>query len=766
MGAELGTDTRAVVDEEQRGTGGGGGGRGVLERSPRAVLVVAAVVFVLTLGFGVGVIPSLSGGGFDAVGSESDTVTRTLEREFGVGDTDVALLATAKSGDVDDAPAAAAGAALAAELRADPGVDALTSYWETPQVPGLRGEDGTQALLLLELAGEENARSDWLRAAHDRYDDASGPLTVEIGGNAEVFRAIQDQIVADLVVSEAIAVPLSLLLLLFVFRSVVSALLPLVMGALAVGVTFAVLRLLAQVTEVSIFALNLTSALALGLGIDYGLLAVTRFREELAAGRTVPEAVRVTQRTAGRTVLFSGLVVGLSLATLLLFPLPFLRSFAYAAIPSVFGAVAGALVVLPAMLRVLGHRIDRWRLPRLPGLGANEAGWERVARWAIRRRVPVAAVLVVALAVLALPFLHVRIGKVDETVLPADAHVREVQQELRDNFPSNTAFPVTVHLPGLGDDTEAERRTRAEVAARVSALPHVSLARAAEGEWSRGQRLAGRLGGGGEGLTMANATDSHLLVLLRPAVEVYSTQAEETVHAIRALSYDTDGSDTAAEQRPRVSGEAARLVDAKRAIADRLPWAVGLIALCGLVLTFLLTGSLVVPLKALFLNLLSLTATFGVMVWGFQDGNLEELLGFTSSGYLDHAMPVLMFCAAFGLSMDYELFLVSRIHEEHLRGRSNEEAVVEGIRKTGAVFTSAALLLAVVFAGLVASQVSIIKMAGLGIVLAILVDAMVIRTFLVPALMSMMGRANWWAPRPLRRLHGRAGRAGAARRSR
>ncbi|MFI2189708.1 MMPL family transporter [Streptomyces sioyaensis] len=712
-----------------------------LERNPKKVLGVAAIILLITLGFGIGVIPSLSGGGFDATGTESDVTAQSLQHEFKVGDADAAFLITARKGTVDSGEVKADGLRLAKKLRAKPGVESVISYWETPALGGLSGKDHKQALLLVRLSGSQNDKSDWLNAAHDRYDAGQGTLGIKIGGNAEVFRAIQDQIVVDLVTSEAIAVPLSMILLLFVFRSVLSALLPVAMGALSAGITFFVLRLLSMFTEVSIFSLNLTSALALGLGIDYGLLMVTRFREELAAGREVPDAVLRTLRTAGRTVLFSGMIVGLSLATLLLFPLPFLRSFAYAAVPSVFGAVFGALVVLPAMLRLLGRNIEKWPLPKLPGLNPSEKSWGRLARWAIRRRFPVTALLVVALAVLAVPFLHVKIGKDDEKVLPAEAQVRAVQQQIRDNFPGNTAFPVNVYLPGLGggkNDKPAQER----ILQQISTMPHVSLARSTEGVWENG-RLAHALPGSGS--VTANADNSFVSVLLKPGVDVYSAQAEQTVHDIRAMSYKG--------RNPQLTGESARLVDDKQSIGDRLPWAIGLIAVFSFLLTFLLTGSVVVPLKALFLNLLSLTATFGAMVWGFQDGHLQKLLGFTSSGYLDNAMPVLMFCAAFGLSMDYELFLVSRIREEYLISKDNNAAVVEGIKKTGAVFTSAALLLAVVFAGLIASKVSIIKMAGLGIVLAILMDAIVIRSLLVPALMGMMGKANWWAPGFLRRLH-------------
>ncbi|MFS8099455.1 MMPL family transporter [Lentzea alba] len=710
------------------------------QKRPKLVLFTAAAILLVTLVTGIGVIPHLSGGGFDANGTESVLTTEKLEKEFKVGESDAVFLATSNSGSIDSPEATAAGNKFAGDLKNDKMVKSVVNYWENQQLGGLRSNDGKSAILIVQLDGTQNDKSEWLRSMHERYDSPQGVLKVQIGGNAEVFRAIQDQIMEDMLIAEAIAIPISLILLLFVFRSIMAALLPIAMGALSACATLFVLRVLTEFTEVSIFSLNLTSALALGLGIDYGLLIVTRYREELANGRTVPDAISRTMRTAGRTVLYSGITVALSLGTLLLFPLPFLRSFGYAAVPVVFVTMLGALFVLPAMLKLLGHNVEKGSLHKLPSINPSERSWERLSQWTIRWRVPVAAVGVLGLALLAVPFFHVNIGKSDDRVLPENASVREVGQQIRDNFSGNTAFPVNVYLPDLGRDA-ADQKALADLSLKISAIPQISLVRGGEGIYEKGA-LAQPVPGVGEFMSTEQA--SFLSVLLRPDIEVYSGEAAEAIKSIREAGKD---------HGVMVGGESARLVDNKQIISERLPIAIGLIMLFTLVLVFLLTGSVIVPIKALFLNLLSLTATFGVMVWGFQDGHLEGLLGFTSSGYLDNAMPVLMFCAAFGLSMDYELFLVARIREEYVRTGDNNLAVVEGIKKTGAVFTSAALLLAIVFAGLVASKVSIIQMAGLGIVLAILMDATLIRSALVPALMSMMGKANWWAPGFLRRFH-------------
>lgn len=718
--------------------------QGIATRRPKLVVIVAGIIVLLTLGLGLTVTKHLSAGGFDAGGTESDRVARLIEERFGVGDVDAVFLVRAETGDVDDPEVVSAATDVVDRVRDQPEVSDVISYWEVPEAPGLRSDQGDSALVLIELGGTENEKNDWLRDTNEELDGADDAITVQIGGNSEVFRAIQDQIVTDLIVAEGIAVVISMILLLLVFRSVVAALLPIAVGVLSASLTLFVLRVLAEYVEVSVFALNLTSALALGLGIDYGLLIVARFREELNAGWDTAKAVARTMRTAGRTVVYSGITVGLSLSALLLFPLPFLRSFAYAAIPVVFGTVLCGVLLLPALLSLLGPDIEKWSLRRLPSLSMKESTWERIVRWALRFRFPVAAVLIVVLVFLAVPFLHADIGKSDDRVLPGDTPVTMVQEEIRENFPGNTAFPMRVYLPGAGEDPDGTE-TREDLAERISQVEGVSIVRGAGGLWEEGDLIVPDPGTA----DMVDGEGAYLEGLLEPRLEVYSSEAGEVVTQIRDLTYE-DGS-------PEVTGEAARMVDNKDVITERLPWAIGAVALFSAVLIFLMTGSVLVPIKAIILNFLSLTAMFGVMVWGFQDGNLEWLLGFTSTGYLDNAMPILMFCVAFGLSMDYELFLVARMKEEYDRTGDNDAAVVKGIKKTGAVITAAAMLMAVVFAGMIFSQVSLIQMAGLGVVLAILVDAFLVRAYLVPALMGIMGHVNWWAPGFLRRFHQRVG---------
>lgn len=709
--------------------------------SPKVVVVLALVVTVMSLAGGFSVVSRLSSGGFDAAGTPSARVTDVLEQEYGVSDPDVVLLVTASDGVVESGGAREFGRELTASLRAlGPEVDSVTSYWDDERVRSLRSSDGEQALIALSLNGETNAKLSFLSDLPERVELSNDAAVAQVGGSAEVFRVIQEQIVRDMVVAEGIAVTISMILLLLVFRSVGAALLPLAMGLMAASATLLTLNIVSRFAEVSIFAMNLTSALALGLGIDYGLLMVSRFREELAAGRSVAEAVRITRATAGRTVLFSGLTVGLALGSLLVIPLPFLRSFAYAAIPVVLVAMATAIVVLPAILRLLGHRIEWLPLTRAPRISPSDDAFARVGRWSIRHRIVIAIVGIVGLGALAAPFLHVQIGKSDERVLRAEAPIRGVMSDISENFPENAAFPITVLIPrGSADPADVEALGR-----QISTVGQVGLVQGPQGVWSQGEVI----GPAQPAVEAAGADHWRFTALLESGEDPYGASTQQSVAAISDLVVGRDGI---------VGGETARLMDTTQVIGDRLPWVIGLIILTSLILVFLLTGSVVVPIKAIVLNLLSLSATFGVMVWGFQDGNLAGLLGFTATGYLDNAMPALIFCAAFGLSMDYELFLVSRIHEEYLRTGDNDAAIVEGLRHTGSVFTSAALLLAVVFAGLIASGVSLIQMAGLGIVLAIVLDATLIRCFLVPSLMSLMGRANWWAPGPLRALHARIG---------
>src|SRR5215217_1668860 len=723
-------------------------GRFLLRR--RWAVLAATLVAVVVAGvFGGGAVARLKSGGFEDPAAESTRAAQVLRDDFGVGEPNLVLLVTAKGGDVDDPAVAVAGTALTRRLAAEPDLAQVVSYWATG-APALKSRDGAQALVLGRITGDEeglDTRAAALDAAYARDDPT---VTVQVGGQAQVFREVGEQVEADLARAEAIAVPITLVLLILVFASAVAGVLPLAVGGFAIVGTLLVLRVLAHLTDVSIYALNLTTALGLGLAIDYSLFIVSRYREELRAGREEADALVVTMATAGRTVLFSAATVAVALLALLVFPLYFLRSFGYAGIAVVALAAAGALVVLPALLAVLGRRVDRFRLPvggrrdRAPGTGF----WHQVATWVMRRPVPTAVAVVAVLVLLGTPFLGVRFGLPDDRVLPAHAQGRQVAETVRTGFACDQASALSVVAPGIGDPMA--HLADIDGSAALSRLDGVDRVDALTGSYADGRRLQGPPATAGaavapEARRFAAADGTWLSVV--PSVEPSSAAGEDLVAAVRGLP---------APIGAQVTGPAAQLVDTKASLAANLPAAAAIIALVTFALLFLMTGSVVIPLKALVLNLLSMTAVYGAMVYVFQDGHLAGLLGFTPTGTIDTSMPVLLFCIAFGLSMDYEVFLLSRIKEERDRG-DTVAAVALGLERTGRIVTTAAALLAIVFVAFATSQVSFLKLFGIGTALAILVDATLIRALLVPAFMRLAGRANWWAPAPLRRLHARVG---------
>jgi RND superfamily putative drug exporter len=546
---------------------------------------------------------------------------------------------------------------------------------------------------------------------------------------------------------------------LIVFGSVVASLLPLAIGALSVVGTLATLLVVNHFTEVSVFAINMTTAMGLGLAIDYSLFIITRYREELRAGHDPAEAVQRTVRTAGRTVLFSALTVAASLSALLVFDIAFLRSFAWAGLAVSVLAGTFAVVVLPAMLAALGHRVDALTLRKrsTEPTPDGEGFWHRMATFVMRRPVPVTAAVLVLLLVLGAPSLGMRLGTPDDRVLPDGKPTREVQDVIRERFSSEEAGGVAVVETGVAPPADRAEAVDA-YARRLAALPGVARVDAETGIYCGSAGTVGQLPcAPGDLLPVDVSTltarfsrpDATYLSVV-PDVEPLSEAGEDLARAVRAVADPLGG------QRA-VGGQAAGLVDAKASLFGDLPLALAIIAAVTFVLLFLLFGSVVVPLKALVLNVLSLSATFGAMVWIFQEGHGQDLLGFTPTGSLAATIPVLMFCVAFGLSMDYEVFLLSRIKEEHDAGADNVRAVAVGLERTGRIVTAAAVLIAVVFLAFATSEVSFIKLFGIGLTLAVLLDAFVIRGTLVPAFMRLAGEANWWAPRWLRRIHDRIG---------
>ncbi len=708
-------------------------------RRTRLVLVVATVVVALAGVVGVGAFSKLVGGGFDDPSSESSRAAKVIEEKFG-GETNLVLLVSAPDGRVDAPAAERSGLALVADLRQEQTLENVISYWDTDS-PSLRSEDGQQALVLAHVQGTGKEQE---KNVQDIVDAYTGPdergLTVRAGGGSAVGNDMSVQLAEDLLLAEAIAVPLTLVLLLFVFGSVVAALLPLVVGFIAIAGTFAELSLLGGVTDVSVFATNLTTALGLGLGIDYALLMTSRFREQLAAGATVDDAVRHTVRTAGRTVAFSAGTVAAALGALLVFPQFFLRSFGYSGIGVVAIAAVGTLIVMPALFKLLGHRINSGRLPWAgPGRSDTRAPlWGRLARTVMRRpaltALPVLAVLLLATS----PLLGITFGTADERVLPKDAESRQVSTALQQNFEGNDDAALHVVIDQPVDEAALDA-----YAVELSGLTGVARVETSTGTYVDGGSTAA--GPGNAALARPDAQRLNVVHTLTPK----SDQAQSLVAAARALTPPA-GSD------PLVGGTDAELVDYNASVGDWLPLAVALIVLTTFVLLFLFTGSVVQPLRALVLNLVSLGAAFGVMTWIYQDGHLADLLGFTAQP-MDTAMMVLMFCIAFGLSMDYEVFVTSRIKELHDAGEDTESAVANGLGHTGRIVSAAACLLAVSFFAFGTAKVSFMQMFGLGTGLAVLIDAVAVRGVLLPAAMRLLGRSAWYAPRPLRRLHGRFG---------
>jgi RND superfamily putative drug exporter len=712
-------------------------------RRRRRVLAATLLFFAVAGALGAGVAGHLSSGGFEDPGAESTEASRLVEEVFHAGDPNLVLLVKAKGGAVDDGAAAGAGGALTAEVTALPGVEQAVSYWSLGSPPPLRSRDGSQALVLARLSGDEDAVDARIAELSPTLTRDTADISVGVGGFAEVFRQIGKTVESDLARAEGVAIPITLALLVIIFGSAVAAGLPVGIGVLSVIGTFLVLRVLAELTQVSIFALNLTTAMGLGLAIDYSLFVVSRFREEIRNGAVTTEAAVVrTVETAGRTVVFSAATVAVSLAALLVFPLAFLRSFAYAGIAVVALAALTSVVVLPAVLAVLGPRIDRWSLRRRPPVEVGQGGWHRLAVTVMRRPVAIGVAVVAFLLALGVPFAHVEFGLPDDRVLPTSISSRAVQDEIRTNFDSDEAGAASVVATGIGDPS-ARLADIAGYATRLSGLLGVARVDSLSGSYAGGREV---LAAGPASARFASPDGTWLSVV--PSGEPVSAEGERMVKAVRS---------TTAPFPVKVGGPSAQLVDSKESILSRVPLAGGLIALVTFTLLFLMFGSVVVPLKAIVLNLLSLTATFGAMVWIFQDGHLSGLLGFTPTGDIAISTPILMFCIAFGLSMDYEVFLLSRIKEEHDRTGDNEAAVAAGLERTGRIVTAAAALLAVVFVAMGTSQVSFIKLFGFGLTMAVLMDATLIRALLVPAFMRLAGEANWWAPAPLRRLHDRFG---------
>lgn len=710
-------------------------------------MAVGLLTFVAGV-FGVGVTEHLGASGFQDPGSASARGAKVLTEKFGQGDMDLIFVVQGPDGVL--APATAdLGRRFAADVRRAPHVCRVESPWDgTLTSPGLISPDGRTAVVVAQISGGE---SDAAKNDKDVADSVSGRhdgLNVRAGGTAMVAAEINDQSEKDLLIAESIALPLSLLVLIWVFGGLFAALLPLVVGGMAIIGTLGMLRGLTLFTDVSTFSLDLTTAMGLALAIDYTLLLVSRYREEYQVVGDRDHALRLAVAKAGRTIVFSACTVFLAVGALAVFPMYFLRSMAYAGCGVVALAGIYAVVVAPAVITLLGDRIESLNIRTVFGRESRNADIRRsrlysIARFVMRHAVACMIAVISLLLILGSPFLGARFGLPDDRVLPTSAQSRQVGDTLRSQFPGNAAAATSIVIP---DAHRLSSQDIANYAVTISKIPGVVSISSPDGSYSHGRMV-------GPPQLPAAARDGSIWMSV--VIEHPSSDAQSRAEIDRLRAVPVPGGAEALFTGANLLNQ-----DSVDEIVRLLPAVLILIASSTFLFIFLLTGSLLLPVKALVLNTLSLSATLGALVWVFQEGHLGGL-GTTSTGTLVADVLVFLFATAFGLSMDYEVFLLSRIREHWLaspRGREdNDEAVALGIAGAGRVITAAAILMVIVFAALSSGQVAFIRMIGVGLALAVVVDATLVRMVLVPAVMKLAGRWNWWAPAPLAALHAKVG---------
>jgi RND superfamily putative drug exporter len=689
----------------------------MIAHKKKVVLSLFLLATILAGGIGSQVFARFDTGGYSDPNSDSAKVWDYLDETFKVKDPSVVLVVDAKDKSVDDPSVVAIATELESQVRAESSAESVLSYWSSGGAPSLKSKKGSSAFIFVYLKSNDFTEIDKLGGIYqEKYDGNYKGLNVYASGGAVFANAINGRIQDDLKLSEAVSIPLTFLLLLFVFGAMAASAMPLVVGITAILGTFFAMYLLTLITDVSIFALNLTTGLGLGLGIDYALLIVNRFREEMARGLDNETAIVNTLRSAGKTVFYSGLTVVLTLVSLTFFPQNFLKSMGYAGAAVVALAVIGALIPLPALLAILGTKINKGVVRRSGIVQKEDGRWAQIARFVMRRPVSVVAVSLAILAILIAPITNIKFSQIDSDVLPKSDRAYQASQFIANEFPGQESNPIEIVFPEGAQQSE-------QIATYMAALKQIpGVVRV------------------GEIQIVGNAARLVAIHSMKPR----TPEGEELIHKIRELP---------APEGTLVGGIAADYADTQGAISSTMPKVLGWIMITVLLLLFAFTGSLLLPIKAVILNFTSLAATMGVLTWIFIDGNFKELLGdFIVNGTLDTNTMVLVSIVAFGLSMDYEVFLLSRIKEEHDAGKSNIDAVALGLQKSARIITAAAFILAFVFAAFVLSGVTSIKMMGFGVAFAILLDATLIRAFLVPALMRLFGDWNWWAPRALKRF--------------
>ena len=687
-----------------------------LFRRRKAVLAGFIVATIAAGVIGSLVFSRLEGGGYSDPNSDSYKAVNYLTDTFKVKDPAIIFIIDAGKSVADPAVAAEV-APIEAELRNRPGVETTLSYWSSGGAKQLVSEDGNAAYLFIYGTEADLTSLDKLASElQKKYDGEVGNLRIYVGGFSTFNNAINERISSDLKFAEAISIPLTFLFLLFVFGGLIASAMPVVVAVSAILGAFVILYLISLATGVSIFALNLITGLGMGLGIDYSLLMVNRFREELHSGKSVEESVAQTVKTAGRTVFFSGITVMISLASLMFFPQMFLKSFGYGGVAVVAIAILGALIPLPAILALLGTKIDKFVVRKSAITPKEDGRWAHTARFVMKRPVAVVFLSLLILGTIASPIKDIVFSQVDTRVLPASDKAAIAAQVGLEKFPGEQANPIEIVIPNGTSKMVAINSFVSELAN----IPGVMNIGAPE----------------------TVGTDVRIAAI--HSMGARTPAAEKMITEIRALNVP---------EGTLVGGVAADYADSQIGIAKTLPLALGWIAVGTLILLFMFTGSIILPIKAVILNLLSLSATLGAMTWIFIGGHLTWLVGsFTNTGSIDTSIVILIAVVAFGLSMDYEVFLLSRIKEEHDAGHSNIESVALGLQKSARIITAAAVILSVVFAIFMTSGVTSIKTMGFGVAFAILLDATLVRALLVPALMRLFGERNWWAPKALKRF--------------
>jgi uncharacterized membrane protein YdfJ with MMPL/SSD domain len=687
----------------------------LVSRAPRRIVLVAAVLFLTAGVLGSSVADRLDPYGADDRSTESVQAREQLEAATGV-QPDVGLVALVRlPGAIHASASRARVEQVVREVRADPAIGSVSSFYSTGR-PAMVSRDGRSTYVVANFkALPDREVADAAERLEGRLDDQPG---VTLGGPGIAFMQVNQKVESDLQRAELIAFPILFLLSLLFFRSVVAALLPLMIGAISIVAAFVGLRIAGELGSISIFALNLVTGLGLGLAIDYSLFIVSRYREELSRVGPGRQALRNTLATAGRSVLFSSLTVAAAMASLLVFPQRFLYSMGVGGTMVALIACLVALVVLPAVLALLGPRVNALAPRRLQRAAERDArpaasgGWYRLSRFVMRRPGRVAVSAAALLIALGIPFLGIKFTAVDASVLPQDTSARQVHEALQSDFPANRDNAIYVSAP---------RHQAGALAAQLRRQPGVE-----------------------EVSTPRPAGDRLATVEVISNTDVFSAGRQDLVREIRGLPATVDA---------KLGGPTAEFVDLKASLADHLPVAIAIIAVATFVVLFLMTGSVVLPIKALVMNALTLSAAFGILVLVFQDGRLEGLLDYTGQGALEATQPVFLAAVVFGLSTDYNVFLLSRIKEARDAGAPNGEAVAGGLERTGRIVTAAALLFCIAIGAFATSQIVFIKELGVGTAVAVLIDATIVRALLVPSLMELLGRWNWWAPRPLRRLY-------------